>query len=100
MAASFLADAYVRDGLPILQESRRWMPQTQRRYLPWVLGAFAGCAGVLYLFQRWQERTDRRRATRFLFPEVYVPERLGAPHGGGVTAETGPGATPPNRPAG
>ena len=90
-AASYLTTAYARDGLPLLRESQRWLPQIQRRYLPWILGGFAVCASVLYLFQRWQERTDRRRRTVFLFPEVYVQERLGAPQGGGVTAEAGAG---------
>jgi hypothetical protein len=46
------------------------------------------CAGLLYCFQRWQEKAERRSKTVFLFPEVYVPERLGAPHGGGTAAET------------
>ena len=97
-AATYLTQAYVRDGLPVLRASQQWLPHVQRRYLPWILGSFAACAAVLYLFQRWQERTDRRRRTVFLFPEVYVPQRLGAPHGGGVTAEIGteaPPVTPP-----
>ena len=94
-AAAYLTTAYARDGLPILRDSQQWLPRTQRRYLPWILGGFAACAAILYLFHRWQERADRRRAT-FLFPEVFVPERLGALHGGGVTAEiiTKPEAVP------
>ena len=89
-AANYLTAAYAREGLPVLRESRRWLPAAPRRSLPWILGSFAACAALLYLFQRWQERTDRRRSTHFLFPEVYVPERLGAPRGGGVTAAIGP----------
>ena len=96
-AAAYLTAAYARDGLPVLRESQQWLPQAQRRYLPWILGGFAVCAFMLYLFQRWQERSDRRRRTVFLFPEVYVPERLGAPHGGGVTAETHMEAAPENQ---
>lgn len=95
-AAAELQAGYERDGLPLLLEGQRWLPQNKKRILPWVLGGFVLCAGFLYLFQRWQERADRRRRTVFLFPEVYVPERLGAPHGGGITAETAPmvSATP------
>ncbi len=94
-AAAFLTTAYTKEGLPRLRASEQWIPQAQRRFLPWILASFAACAGVLYLFQRWQERSDRRRTTTFLFPEVYVPQRLGAPHGGGVTAEAGTDAAAP-----
>lgn len=87
-AANHLISAYVRDGLPIFKDSARWLPQTQRRIFPLVLIGFITTAGLLYLLQRWQERADRRRRTVFRFPEVYVPERLGAPHGGGLTAES------------
>ncbi|MDB6070860.1 MAG: hypothetical protein JWL81_2031, partial [Verrucomicrobiales bacterium] len=90
-AASWLMEGYVREGLPILQEGQKWMPQSQRRILPWVLGGGVLCALLLYLIHRWQEGADRRRSTIFLFPEVYVPERLGAPQGGGTVAETSPG---------
>ena len=88
-AAAYLMTAYARDGLPLLRESQSWLPMAQRRYLPWIFAGFAACAGLLYLVQRWQERTDRRRRTVFLFPEVYVLERLGAPRGGGIVAEAG-----------
>ena len=57
--------------------------------------ALAAGTGLLYLFKRSQERADRRNRTVFLFPEVFVQERLGAPHGGGVTAETSLPAPPP-----
>ncbi len=89
-AASYLTQVYSTEGLPVLREGQQWLPPDKRRVLPWVLGGVIACAALLYLFQRWQERADRRNATVFLFPEVFVPERLGAPHGGGIAAESAP----------
>jgi len=87
-AVDTLTTSYTREGLPLLQESRRWLPQAQRHILPYLMLGLAAGTVLLYLFKRWQERAERRRRTVFLFPEVFVSERLGAPHGGGVTAET------------
>lgn len=89
-AAAYLTQIYSSDGLPLLREGQRWLPRHKRWILPWVLGGFVLFAALLYLIQRWQERADRKNHTVFLFPEVYVPGRLGAPHGGGVAAETTP----------
>ena len=94
-AVDSLTTSYTREGLPLLQESRRWLPQAQRHILPDLMLALAAGTGLLYLFKRSQERADRRNRTVFLFPEVFVQERLGAPHGGGVTAETSLPAPPP-----
>ncbi len=93
-AVDTLTAGYTSEGLPLLQESRRWLPQAQRHLLPYLMLGLAAGTGLLYLFKRWQERAERRRRTVFLFPEVFVPERLGAPHGGGVTAETPLPASP------
>lgn len=93
-AVDSLTAGYAREGLPLLQESRRWLPQAQRHLLPYLMLGLAAGTGLLYLFKRWQERAERRRRTVFLFPEVFVQERLGAPHGGGVTAETPLPASP------
>jgi len=94
-AAASLTQSWLRDGLPLLQESQRLIPRNSSRILPLVLLVSVLAAGLLYLFQRFQERADRRRNLVFLFPEVFVPERLGAPHGGGTTAETPLPASPP-----
>ena len=75
-------------------EADRRLPQAQRHLLPYLMLGLATGTGLLYLFKRWQERAERRRRTVFLFPEVFVQERLGAPHGGGVTAETPLPASP------
>ena len=93
-AVDSLTAVYTREGLPLLQESRHWLPQAQRHLLPYLMLGLATGTGLLYLFKRWQERAERRRRTVFLFPEVFVQERLGAPHGGGVTAETPLPASP------
>jgi|GEM_PF-6847751 len=87
-AVASLTDSYIREGLPILREAGHLLPSTARRIVPLMLLVAVLCAGLLYCFQRWQERSDRRNKTVFLFPEVFVPERLGAPHGGGTAAET------------
>lgn len=49
-----------------------------------MLGMLAFAAAVLGLISR---RRDSRAERRFYFPEVQVAMRLGAPYGGGVTAE-------------
>lgn len=49
-----------------------------------ILGILAFAAAVLGLVSR---RRDTRAERRFYFPEVQVAMRLGAPYGGGVTAE-------------
>lgn len=52
-----------------------------------VLGALAFAGAVLGMISR---RRDSNEEHRFYFPEVQVGMRLGAPYGGGVTAELRP----------
>ena len=60
--------------------------------LAMLLGAMFSLLGAISWFSIWMRR--KRAAARsgpFFFPEAVVGTRLGAPFGGGVTGEAGPG---------
>lgn len=53
-----------------------------------VFGALLGALGILaWLLLRWRGRVQAGQAVTFVFPDVPVSPRLGAPFGGGAIAE-------------
>jgi hypothetical protein len=56
-----------------------------------VIAVLAGGGVVLALFGLASRRRSASSKCRFEFPEVHVDMRLGAPYGGGVSAEMTPG---------
>lgn len=56
-----------------------------------VIAVLAGGGVVLALFGLASRRRSTSSECRFEFPEVHVDMRLGAPYGGGVSAEMTPG---------
>jgi hypothetical protein len=75
---------------PMLEENRKTVTRQQWQVLQLVLGVMALCLGLLFLAQRFQRQSDLKAGERFLFPDVEVGQRFGAPHGGGVAAQFDP----------
>lgn len=96
-AAAALMKVYVPDGLPIWRDGHQLFSPGRRKIFFLIMIGLILFGTILYLLKRWQQNADLRRRTSFRFPEVYVPIRLGAPHGGGVSVESPPVPTrPPN----
>ncbi len=83
-AQSLITD--FRTAGPVVRESPG-PTRKQWRIFSGVAGALALGAGALYLFQRCQEKLERRNYEQFFFPDIDVSQRLGAPYAGGTTAE-------------
>ncbi len=60
-----------------------------------ILGAILLVAGVIFCLAVWMRRKQSpARVAQYFFPDAVVSPRLGAPFGGGVTGESGPGQKP------
>ena len=86
-AVDVVMEKYLAEGVPVRDAAKRVAPSFPPGVLPLVALAFCVGAAGLYFFHRWQEAADRRRAAVRLLPDVEVPRRLGAQHGGGVVVE-------------
>lgn len=72
---------------PFLAESQRLVSQRQWQILGLVLGVMAACFALLFVAQRFQRRSDLKTSEKYLFPDVEIAPRYGAPHAGGVAAQ-------------
>ena len=85
-AVRVMADAMERFGEPMRKTATEVTSPDQWRVFTGVAGAFFVGSVLLFIFHRIQESLERRTLETFHFPDVQVPQRLGAPEGGGVHA--------------
>jgi hypothetical protein len=62
----------------------RWNSPRQWTLISLVVGAMALCLGLLAIIKRLEKARDEKNRERYLFPEIDVGIRYGAPHGGGI----------------
>jgi hypothetical protein len=71
----------------LIESSRKITRMNQLKILGGVLGAMLLCLGVLSGAQRFSKRREQRASESYLFPEVEISPRYGAPYGGGVVVQ-------------